>query len=100
AASGKTFDVKNPATGATIARAAEGDKAAVALTCNAPRRAFGAGPWPKMTPSDRSRLVWRIGDLISKHTDELAELESLDNGKPRAVAGVADGPGGGGFFHT
>jgi phenylacetaldehyde dehydrogenase len=92
AASGKTFDVKNPATGATIARAAEGDKADVDLAVNAARRAFESGPWPKMTPSERSRLVWRIGDLISKHTDELAELESLDNGKPRAVAGVADVP--------
>ena len=92
AASGKTFDVKNPATGATIARAAEGDKADVDLAVSAARRAFESGAWPKMTPSERSRLVWRIGDLISKHTDELAELESLDNGKPRAVAGVADVP--------
>ena len=92
AASGKTFDVKNPATGATIARAAEGDKADVDLAVSAARRAFESGAWPKMTPSERSRLVWRIGDLISKHADELAELESLDNGKPRAVAGVADVP--------
>jgi phenylacetaldehyde dehydrogenase len=92
AASGKTFDVKNPATGATIARAAEGDKADVDLAVNAARRAFESGPWPRMTPSERSRLVWRIGDLISQHADELAELESLDNGKPRAVARVADVP--------
>ncbi|HUL18927.1 MAG TPA: aldehyde dehydrogenase family protein [Steroidobacteraceae bacterium] len=92
AASGKTFDVKNPATGATIARAAEGDKADIDLAVSAARRAFEAGAWPSMTPSERSRLVWRIGDLISQHADELAELESLDNGKPRAVARVADVP--------
>jgi phenylacetaldehyde dehydrogenase len=92
ATSGKTFDVKNPATGATIARAAEGDKADIDLAVSAARRAFESGPWPSMTPSERSRLVWRIGDLISQHADELAELESLDNGKPRAVARAADVP--------
>jgi phenylacetaldehyde dehydrogenase len=92
AASGKTFEVKNPATGATLARAAEGDKADVDLAVSAARRAFESGPWPNMTPSERSRVVWRIGDLISQHADELAELESLDNGKPRAVARVADVP--------
>ena len=92
AASGKTFDVKNPASGSTIARAAEGDKADIELAVSAARRAFESGPWPSLTPSERSRLVWRIGDLISQHADELAELESLDNGKPRAVARAADVP--------
>src|SRR5437660_2055400 len=92
AASGMTFEVKNPATGATIARAAEGDKADVAAAVRAARRAFESGPWPAMTPSERSKILWRIGDLISKYTDELAELESLDNGKPKAVARVADVP--------
>src|SRR5205807_1721877 len=58
----------------------------------AARRAFESGPWPAMTPSERAKVVWRIGDLISKYTDELAELESLDNGKPMAVARVADVP--------
>jgi phenylacetaldehyde dehydrogenase len=92
AASGKTFEVKNPATGETIARVAEGDKADIDAAVRAARRAFEAGPWPAMTPSERSRMVWRIGDLISKHADELAELEALDNGKPMAVARVADVP--------
>ena len=45
-----------------------------------------------MTPSKRGKLIWHIGDLILKHADELAELESIDNGKPRAVARVADVP--------
>ncbi|MFZ0007285.1 MAG: aldehyde dehydrogenase family protein [Steroidobacteraceae bacterium] len=92
AASEKTFEVKNPATGATIARVAEGDKADIDLAVRAARRAFESGPWPAMTASERSKLVWRIGDLISKYTDELAELESLDNGKPMAVALAADVP--------
>src|SRR6202047_3730582 len=92
AASEMTFEVKNPATGATIARAAEGDKADIDAAVRAARRAFESGPWPAMTPSERSKVVWRFVDLISKYTDELAELESLDNGKPMAVARVADVP--------
>jgi phenylacetaldehyde dehydrogenase len=92
AASGQTFEVKNPATGATIAHVAEGDKADIDAAVRAARRAFESGPWATMTPSARSKLIWHIGDLISKYTDELAELESLDNGKPMAVARAADVP--------
>src|ERR1700733_8070575 len=77
ATSGKTFEVKNPATGSTIARAAEGDKADIDLAVRAARRAFESGPWSAMTPPERGKLVWRIGDLISKYTGELAGLEAL-----------------------
>src|SRR5205085_1848076 len=72
AVSEATFEVKNPASGATIARAAEGDKLDVDAAVRAARRAFESGPWPAMTPSERSKIVWRIGDLISKYTAELA----------------------------
>src|SRR6202050_4708412 len=92
AASEQTFEVKNPANGATIAHVAEGDKADIDAAVRAARRAFESGPWPAMTPSERGKLVWRIGDLIAKHADELAELETLDNGKPVAVARAADVP--------
>jgi len=92
AASERTFEVKNPANGATIARAAEADKADIDAAVRAARRAFESGPWPAMTPSERSKILWRIGDLILKYTDELAELESLDNGKPMTVARAADVP--------
>jgi phenylacetaldehyde dehydrogenase len=92
AASGKTFEVKNPATGGTIGYAAEGDKADIDAAVKAARRAFESGPWPTMTPSQRSKLIWRIGDLISKYQDELAELESIDNGKSVVVAKAADVP--------
>jgi phenylacetaldehyde dehydrogenase len=92
AASGKTFEVKNPATGEVIARAAEGDKADVEAAVNAARRAFETGAWPALTPSDRAKIIWRIGDLITKYADDLAELESLDNGKPIGVARAADVP--------
>src|ERR1700722_19091695 len=90
AASGKTFEVTNPATGNVIAHVAEGDKADIDAAVQAARRAFESGPWATMTPSDRGKIIWRIGDLISKYADELAELESLDNGKPMAVAKAAD----------
>jgi phenylacetaldehyde dehydrogenase len=92
AASGKTFEVMNPATGEVIARAAEGDKADVEAAVIAARRAFETGAWPALTPSDRAKIIWRIGDLITKYADELAELESLDNGKPIGVAKAADVP--------
>jgi phenylacetaldehyde dehydrogenase len=90
AASGKTFPVTNPATGEVIAYASEGDKADVDKAVKAARQALENKAWANMTPSDRGKLVWRIGDLILKYGDELAELEALDNGKPFTVARAAD----------
>ncbi len=92
AASGKTFETPDPATGETLARVAEGDAEDISRAVQAARRAFDDGPWTRMTPSERGRIVWKIGDLIAEHNDELAQLESLDNGKPYAVAKVADVP--------
>ena len=99
AASGKTFDTPNPATGDTLARIAEGDAEDINRAVRAARRAFEDGPWSRMTPSERGRIIWRIGDLILEHTDELAQLESLDNGKPFAVAKAADVPLAADLFH-
>ena len=90
AQSGKTFDVFDPATGDKIAAVAEGDKADIELAVKGARRAFETGPWSRMSPSQRGRLIHRIGDLILEHADELATLEALDNGKPRLVAKAAD----------
>src|SRR6185312_11337198 len=80
-ASGRTFEVFNPASDSVIAHAAEGDKEDINRAVRAARRAFDSGTWARMTPSERGKIVWRIGDLILQHADELAELESLDNGK-------------------
>src|SRR5215469_4883057 len=77
AASGKTFATPNPATGDTLASIAEGDAEDIDRAVRAARRAFEEGPWSRMTPSERGRIIWRIGDLILEHTDELAQLESL-----------------------
>src|ERR1700681_1179382 len=82
AKSGKTFAVEDPATEEVIAKVPAGDKADIDAAVAAARRAFEAGPWSRISPADRSRLVWRLGDLLEQHADEFAELEALDNGKP------------------
>ena len=99
AASGKTFETPNPATGETLANVAEGDAEDINRAVRAARKAFDDGPWGRMTPSERGRIIWRIGDLILEHADELAQLESLDNGKPVAVARGADVPLAADLFH-
>jgi phenylacetaldehyde dehydrogenase len=92
AASGKTFSVYNPATGTVLAQVAEADKEDVDRAVRAARRAFDEGPWRKMTGSQRGRLMWKLADLVEQHLEEFAEIESVDNGKPLAVARVADVP--------
>ena len=93
AASGKTFPTYNPATGEVLANVAEGDKEDINRAVAAARAAFDTGPWSKITPSQRGRLIWKLADLIEQHAEEFAQLESLDNGKPLAIARVADIPG-------
>jgi phenylacetaldehyde dehydrogenase len=92
AESGKRFEVLNPATGLVIATVAEGDKADVNKAVKAARRAFESGAWRSMTASERGKLIWRLADLLEENLDEFAEIESLDNGKPQAVAAGADVP--------
>jgi phenylacetaldehyde dehydrogenase len=99
AASGRTFETPNPATGETLARIAEGGAEDINRAVKAARRAFEEGPWSRMSASERGRIIWRIGDLILAHLDELAQLESLDNGKPFAVAQAADVPLAADMFH-
>jgi len=92
AASGKTFPVYNPATGEVLANVAAGDKEDINRAVKAARAAFETGPWSKISPSERGRLLWKLADLLEKHTEEFAQLESLDNGKPLKVARAADVP--------
>ena len=99
AASGKTFETPNPATGETLAHIAEGDVEDINQAVRAARAAFDTGPWSRMSPSERGRIIWKIGDLILEHVDELAQLESLDNGKPFLVAQAADVPLAADLFH-
>jgi phenylacetaldehyde dehydrogenase len=91
-ASGKTFPTYNPATGEVLSNVAEGDREDIDRAVKAARAAFEKGPWSKISPSERGRMMWRLADLIEKHTEEFAQLESLDNGKPLKIARIADLP--------
>jgi len=91
--SGKTFETINPATGEVLANVAEADAADVDLAVKAARKAFHTkAAWRRMSAAERGKLLSRLADLIEKNADELATLESLDNGKPRHVAQAADLP--------
>ena len=92
AASGKTFETYNPATGAVLAHIAEGDAEDVERAVAAARRAFDDGPWPRLNPRDRERILLRVADLIEAHASELAQLETLDNGKAIAESTNVDIP--------
>ena len=80
--SGKTFDTLNPATEEVITSIAEGDSADIDLAVAAARKAFEDGPWRKTDARERGKILLRVMDLIEKNKDELALLETLDNGKP------------------
>jgi phenylacetaldehyde dehydrogenase len=93
AASGKTFETLNPASEEVLAEVAHGEAEDIERAVKAARRAFADdSPWRSMNASDRGRLIWRIAELIEENADELAMLESLDNGKPYSVARAADVP--------
>src|ERR1700723_884495 len=79
AASGKTFPVYDPSTGEVMVQVAEADAADVDKAVKGARKAFDEGPWPRMSPSERGRLLWKLSDLIEKHAEEFATLEALDN---------------------
>ncbi len=92
AANGKTFPSYDPSTGEVLAKVAEGTAADINEAVKAARAAFDHGPWRKMTASERGRLIWKLADLLESNTEEFAQLESLDNGKPVAIARAADVP--------
>ncbi|MEM6529651.1 MAG: aldehyde dehydrogenase family protein, partial [Chloroflexota bacterium] len=84
AASGKTFATENPADGSVLCHVAEGDTEDVNRAVAAARKAFPA--YAAMMPAERESLIRRFADLMEQHKDELAQLETLDNGKPYKVA--------------
>ncbi len=90
--SGKMFPTLNPTNGEVICHVAEGDKADIDLAVKAARKAFESGPWPRMSAAERGRLLHKLADLIEQNKDELAALETLDNGKPLRDALAADLP--------
>lgn len=92
AASGKTFPTYDPRTGEVIAHVAEGDAEDINRAVAAARKAFDEGPWPKMSAYERSRILLRFADLVEKHSEELAALETWNNGKPYEQAAHAELP--------
>jgi NAD-dependent aldehyde dehydrogenases len=68
-----------------ITHVAEGDEGDIDLAVKTARKAFEEGPWSTMAAADRGKILWKIGDLVMKYADELAELETLDNGKPYSL---------------
>ena len=92
ARSGKTFEVEDPATQEIIAHVPAGDKADIDLAVKAARKAFETGPWSRMSATQRGKLIWKLGDLLEANIEQFAMLETLDNGKPLAVARAADVP--------
>lgn len=90
AANGQTFNSIDPATEGVLSRVALGAREDVNRAVIAARKAFESGDWPKLLPAQRGKLLWRLADLIESHADELAEIESLDNGKPVIYARHVD----------
>src|SRR5262245_14161563 len=92
AKSGKTFETIHPATEEVIAEVAEGDKDDIDAAVKAARAQFDDGEWSKMDARDRGKLLYELADLIEQEVDELAALETLDNGKPIRDSRAADIP--------
>ena len=81
-ASGKTFETINPSDGKVITQVQEAGVEDATRAVNAARLAFDEGPWRREDPKIRSRILHKIADKIEQNIDELAALETLDNGKP------------------
>jgi aldehyde dehydrogenase (NAD+) len=82
AVSGKTFETVNPATEEVLTTVAEGDAADIDKAVAAARRAFDDGSWIGLNARERGRMLYKLAALVDSHRDELATLETLDNGKP------------------
>ncbi len=90
ALSGQRFDTVDPATEEVITTVPRSGVEDVDRAVKAARRAFESGPWPTMTPAQRQRIMWKIGEGITARADQFAQLETLDNGKSVAVAKAVD----------
>src|SRR3954464_4396853 len=89
---GKTIAVYDPSTGKPIASVVDASDADVDRAVAAARRAFDDGRWTGLPPARRERLIHKLADLLEAHVEELAEIESIDNGKPRAASQGYDLP--------
>jgi acyl-CoA reductase-like NAD-dependent aldehyde dehydrogenase len=90
--SGETYQPINPATEEPLASVGKGDERDVDLAVAGARKAFDEGPWPRMSPHERGRVVWRLGELIQQYLDEMARLESVCTGKTMFDSGKVEIP--------
>lgn len=90
AASGETFETIDPANGRTLTSVARGDATDIDRAVRAARKAFDDGPWSRMKPNERERLLWRVGDILNERAEEFGQLEALDNGKAATIATAVD----------
>jgi acyl-CoA reductase-like NAD-dependent aldehyde dehydrogenase len=90
--SGETYAPINPANEEPLSPVGKGDERDIDAAVAAARKAFDEGPWPKMSPHERGRIVWRLGDLIQANLDEMAKLESLCTGKTMFDSGKVEIP--------
>ena len=97
-ASGATFEAVNPATNQMLAQVAACGEYEVNLAVRSARRAFDQGPWARMAPVQRKRILLRLSELLLAHREELALLDSLNMGKPVMDAYTIDVPGAAGVF--
>ena len=89
-ASGRTFETIDPATARPLTSVAHGDAADIDRAVRAARQAFDDGPWTRMKPNERERLLWRVGDILTERAEEFGQLEALDNGKAATIAAAVD----------
>ena len=97
-ASGATFEAINPATNQLLAQVAACGEDEVNLAVRSARQAFEQGPWARMAPVERKRILLRLSELLLAHREELALLDSLNMGKPVMDAYTIDVPGAAGVF--
>jgi aldehyde dehydrogenase (NAD+) len=90
--SGEIYAPINPATEEPITQVAKGDERDVDAAVAAARKAFDEGQWPRLSPHERGRIVWKLGDLIQANLDEMARLESLCTGKTLFDSGKVEIP--------
>lgn len=86
AQSDERIDVIDPANGTRISSLADSSNADVGRAVAAAKKAFDEGPWPLMKPAERARIMHKIADLMESHAEIIAQLETLDNGKPIAFS--------------
>ncbi len=89
---GRTFPSVSPIDGETVAEVAEGGRGDAARAVEAARRAFDEGPWPRLSPTERKRLLHRVAEGIDARAEEIASWETRDMGKPIVESRTKDIP--------